>query len=180
MFLWLSVIDKKVAHPHEIQNTFVYNTVVFELHSFARTLFDHFPLIVDFRSAVRLPYDYRSVANTDTRFAPNILGRACFFPYGAQFGRRARKTTGKYAVRRQIKVEDAIIGSAHRRWRVCVARYDVAILVSTKKSVASGKQQYVSLFLHRFWFVWAFFFRWRSIVRICTNSQPCMDMCVVS
>ena len=115
MFLWLSVIDKKVAHPHEIQNTFVYNTVVFELHSFARTLFDHFPLIVDFRSAVRLPYDYRSVATTDTRFAPNILGRACLFPYGAQFGRRARKTTGKYAVRRQIKVEDAIIGSAHRR-----------------------------------------------------------------
>ena len=23
MFLWLSVIDKKVAHPNEIQNTFV-------------------------------------------------------------------------------------------------------------------------------------------------------------
>ena len=80
MFLWLSVIDKKVAHPHEIQNTFVYNTVVFELHSFARTfIFDHFPLIIDFRSAVLLPYDYRSVATTDTRFAPNILGRACVF-----------------------------------------------------------------------------------------------------
>ena len=91
MFLWLSVIDKKVAHPHEIQNTFVYNTVVFELHSFARTLFDHFPLIVDFRSAVRLPYDYRSVANTDTRFAPNILGRACFFPMAPSLdGERAR------------------------------------------------------------------------------------------
>ena len=24
MFLWLSVIDKKVAHPNEIQNTFVF------------------------------------------------------------------------------------------------------------------------------------------------------------
>ena len=23
MFLWLSVIDKKVAHPNEIQNTFI-------------------------------------------------------------------------------------------------------------------------------------------------------------
>ena len=28
MFLWLSVIDKKVAHPHEIQNTFVEGTKV--------------------------------------------------------------------------------------------------------------------------------------------------------
>ena len=25
-------------------------------------------------------YDHRSVANIDTRYAPNILGRACFFP----------------------------------------------------------------------------------------------------
>ena len=33
----------------------------------------------DFRSAVWLPYDHRSVANTDTRFEPNILGRACVF-----------------------------------------------------------------------------------------------------
>ena len=24
MFVWLSVIDKKVAHPNEIQNTFVF------------------------------------------------------------------------------------------------------------------------------------------------------------
>ena len=140
------------------------------------TIIDHSPYIVDFRSAGWLPYvfKYRHALRA------KHFGSRVFFPYGAQFGRRARKTTGKYAVRRQIKVEDAIIGSAHRRWRVCVARYDVAILVSTKKSVASGKQQYVSLFLHRFWFVWAFFFRWRSIVRICTNSQPCMDMCVVS
>ena len=30
--------------------------------------------IVDFRSAVWLPYDHRSVANTDTRCTPNILG----------------------------------------------------------------------------------------------------------
>ena len=33
---------------------------------------------------------YHTFSNTDMRFAPNILGRACFFPYGAQFGRRAR------------------------------------------------------------------------------------------
>ena len=36
--------------------------------------------IVDFRSArCMLSYDHWSVANTDTRYAPNILGRACFF-----------------------------------------------------------------------------------------------------
>ena len=37
------------------------------------------PYIVDFRSADELPYDHRSVANVDTIYAPNILGRACFF-----------------------------------------------------------------------------------------------------
>jgi hypothetical protein len=47
----------------------------------ARACLDY---IVDFRSAVWLPYEHWSVANTDTRSAPNILGRACFFfPYGA-------------------------------------------------------------------------------------------------
>ena len=36
----------------------------------------------DFRSAVRaVTYEHRSVAHTDTCFTPNILGRACFFPY---------------------------------------------------------------------------------------------------
>ena len=41
--------------------------------------------IVYFRSAVGLPYGHRSVANTDTCSAPNILGRHVFFPppYGA-------------------------------------------------------------------------------------------------
>ena len=33
-------------------------------------LIHHFPYIVDFRSAVRLPYEHRSVANADTRSAP--------------------------------------------------------------------------------------------------------------
>jgi len=32
----------------------------------------------------------RSVANTDTRFEPNILGRGCLISYGALFERRAR------------------------------------------------------------------------------------------
>ena len=35
--------------------------------------------IVYFRSAVGLPYGHRSVANTDTCSAPNILGRHVFF-----------------------------------------------------------------------------------------------------
>jgi len=35
-------------------------------------LIHHSPYIVDFRSAVGLPYELWSVANTDTRYAPNI------------------------------------------------------------------------------------------------------------
>ena len=31
MFLWLAVIDKKVSHPNEIQNTYV------RIHTFERT-----------------------------------------------------------------------------------------------------------------------------------------------
>ena len=42
---------------------------------------------------MNLPYDHRSVANTDTRFAPNKQGRACVFfrmaPSGD--GERARQ-----------------------------------------------------------------------------------------
>ena len=60
------------------------------------TLIDHSPYIVDFRSARRLPYDHRSVANTDTNFAPNILGRGCFisFPMAPSLdGERAERLT---------------------------------------------------------------------------------------
>ena len=76
MFIWLSVIDKKMAHPNEI---------------------DHLRYVVDFRSAVELPYDHRSVANTDTCFAPNILGGMCTVPslYGVRW------PACQYAVRRQ-------------------------------------------------------------------------------
>ena len=52
--------------------------------------------IVDFRSARKLPYDHRSVANTDTRSAPNILGRACMAPSvdGARAGPLANTLFG--------------------------------------------------------------------------------------
>ena len=46
-------------------------------------IIDHIPYIVDFRSAVGLPYDHRSVANTDTRFEPKNRVAGVFFPYGA-------------------------------------------------------------------------------------------------
>ena len=74
---------------------------------------------------VELPYDYRSVAHTDTCFAPNILGRACFF-----FVWRPVWTASaldNWQIRYSApKMEDAIIRSAHRRWRACVVRYDVS------------------------------------------------------
>ena len=44
----------------------------------------HFPYyIVDFRSANWLPYEYWSVANTDTRSAPIFWVARVFFSYGA-------------------------------------------------------------------------------------------------
>ena len=54
------------------------------------------PCIVDFRSAVGLPYEHRSVANIDTRSAPNILGRACMAPSvdGARAGPLANALFG--------------------------------------------------------------------------------------
>ena len=75
MDLWLSVIDKKMAHPNEI---------------------DLLPYIVDFRSARELPYVHRSVANTDTRFEPNSLGRGCMAPSldGARAGPLANTLFG--------------------------------------------------------------------------------------
>ena len=40
----------------------------------------HFPYIVDFRSAVWLPYEHQSVANADTRSAPIFWVARVFFP----------------------------------------------------------------------------------------------------
>ena len=81
-------MHKKVSHPDEIQNTIevilIYNKIILQdrtrdggsLHvgriAWEGLLIHHFPYIVDFRSAVWLPYELWSVANTDTRYAPNI------------------------------------------------------------------------------------------------------------
>ena len=56
----------------------------------------HLRYIVGFRSAVWLPYDHRSVANTDTCFEPNILGRGCMAPSldGARAGPLANTLFG--------------------------------------------------------------------------------------
>ena len=80
---------------------------------------------VDFRSAVWLPCDHRSVANTDTRFEPNILGRACVFSVWRPVW-TASVLSGSLIRCSAPKMEDAIIRSAHRRWRACFVRYDVA------------------------------------------------------
>ena len=59
---------------------------------YVRKEIDHSPYIVDFRSARRLPYDHRSVANIDTRSAPNKQGRACVFRMAPSLdGERARQ-----------------------------------------------------------------------------------------
>ena len=77
--------------------------------TFARI--DHTPYIVDFRSAVELPYDHRSVANTDTCFEPNILGRACFFSVWRPVW--TASALDNWQLRYSApKLEDAIIRSA--------------------------------------------------------------------
>ena len=73
---------------------------------------DHIPYIVDFRSAVGLPYDHRSVANTDTRFEPKKQGRGCFFSLWRlvrpiQDGERAERLTNT--------LFGAKIGGRHRQ-----------------------------------------------------------------
>ena len=78
------------------------------------SLIDHSPYIVDFRSAIWLPYDHRSVANTDTRFAPNILGRGCFISLWRQVW-TASALSGLLIRRLAPKMEDAIVRSAHPR-----------------------------------------------------------------
>ena len=58
-----------------MEQVFLYRNKKF---CFTCMIIHHSRYIVDFRSAVQLPYDHRSVANTDTRSKPNILGRGCF------------------------------------------------------------------------------------------------------
>ena len=65
---------------------------------------DNSPYIVDFRSARNLPYDHRSVANADTRSAPNKQGRACVFSLWRPVRTASALDnwqTPKYATRRQ-------------------------------------------------------------------------------
>ena len=73
---------------------------------------DHTPYIVDFRSAVWLPYDHRSVANTDTCFEPNIWVARVFPPlHGAQ--EWTASALDNWQLRYSAtKLEDAIISSA--------------------------------------------------------------------
>ena len=66
-------------------------------------MIDHFPSSIDFRSAGKLPYGCRSVANTDSASRQKCWVARVVFPYGAQFGRRARWAACQYAVRRQLR-----------------------------------------------------------------------------
>ena len=82
--------------------------------SYKGTKVYHLRYIVDFRSAMWLPYDHRSVANTDTRFEPNILGRACVFPVWRPV--RTASALDNWQIRYSApKMEGIIIRSAHRR-----------------------------------------------------------------
>ena len=75
---------------------------------------DNSPYIVDFRSARNLPYDHRSVANADTRFAPNKQGRACVF--SAWRPAWTASALDNWQIRYSApKMEGIIIRIAHRR-----------------------------------------------------------------
>ena len=103
------------THGHELQS-------IYQI--------DHTPYIVDFRSARKLPYDHRSVANTDTCSAPNKQGRACFFSVWRPVWTASALDNwqSRYSA---PKMEDAIIRSAPWCWLVCVVRYDVAPYLSS-------------------------------------------------
>ena len=72
------------------------------------------PISFDFRSARCLPHDHRSVAHTDTRFAPKVLGRGCFLSVWRPVW-TASVLSGSLIRCSAPKMEDAIIRSAHRR-----------------------------------------------------------------
>ena len=70
-------------------------------------------------------YDHQSVANIDTCFAPNILGRGCFISLWRPV-RTASALSGLLVRCLASKMEDAIISSAHRCCPARVVRYCVA------------------------------------------------------
>ena len=88
---------KKVAHLMKFKylRTFVASKL---------RRYDLLPYIVDFRSAG----GYHTFSNTDMRFAPNILGRACFF-------RMAPSVDGERAERLTITLLGAKDGGHHHR-----------------------------------------------------------------
>ena len=86
-------------------------------------LIHHFPYIVDFRSAVWLPYEHWSVANTDTRSAP-IFWVARFFLWRLVWTASALDHLLICCL--APNTEDIIISSACQRCRVYIVRYCVA------------------------------------------------------
>ena len=86
-------------------------------------LYGHFPYIVDFRSAVWLPYEHWSVANTDTRSAP-IFWVARFFLWRLVW--TASALDHLLICCSAPNTEDVIISSAFQRCRVHIFRYCVA------------------------------------------------------
>ena len=83
----------------------------------------HSPYIVDFRSAVWLPYEHWSVANTDTRSAP-IFWVARFFLWRLVW--TASALDHLLICCSAPNTEDVIISRAYQRCRVHVVRYCVA------------------------------------------------------
>ena len=82
--------------------------------SYEGTKVYHLRYIVDFRAALWLPYDHRSVANTDTRFEPNKQGRACVFSVWRPVW--TASALDNWQIRYSApKMEGIIIRSAHRR-----------------------------------------------------------------
>ena len=99
---------------HEACNSMVQGFRPLSFRGGVNRRIDHLRYIVDFRSAIWLPYDHRSVANTDARSAPNKQGRACVFSVWRPV-RTASALSGSLIRCSAPKMEDDIVRSAHRR-----------------------------------------------------------------
>ena len=74
------------------------------------TIIDHSPISLTFGR----PGGYHTFSNTDMRFAPNILGRACVFSVWRPV--RTASALDNWQIRYSApKMEGIIIRSAHRR-----------------------------------------------------------------
>ena len=85
---------------------------------------DHSPYIVDFRSALGLPYEHWSVADNDTRYAPIFLVARFFFLWRLVW--TASALDHLLICCSAPNTEDVIISRACQRCRVHVVRYCVA------------------------------------------------------